>query len=175
MYSAIKKGNKRLHQLARAGETVERAPRSIVIHALSLLEFTPPRARIAIACSKGTYVRSLVDDLGRDLGCGAHLTALRRTRSGRFSIDQAISLDALTPESARAHVIPARDVLDVPRVTVPDEAWVHIRNGVSQRVRPLLPEGKEFQLLGRCGALLALVHLEDDTVVFDRVLLTQPG
>src|SRR5690349_10543774 len=70
MYSAIRQGRRRLHEMARAGEVVDRAPRPIVVHRLDLLGFAPPRARIAIACTKGTYVRSLVDDLGRALGCG---------------------------------------------------------------------------------------------------------
>ncbi len=83
MYSAIKQGGVRLYEKARAGEDVERAPRRIRIDALELLAFEPPRFRVAIACSKGTYVRSLVADLGTDVGCGAHLTELRRTAQER--------------------------------------------------------------------------------------------
>jgi tRNA pseudouridine55 synthase len=87
MFSAIKQGGVRLYDLARAGEEVERAPRRIRIDRLELVAFEPPRFRIAIACTKGTYIRSLVADLGADLGCGAHLAELRRTRSGRFAIE----------------------------------------------------------------------------------------
>jgi tRNA pseudouridine55 synthase len=85
MYSAIKQGGVRLYALARAGQEVERAPRSITIHAIDLLDWVPPDATIRIVCSAGTYIRSLAHDLGQALKVGAHLTALRRTRSGVIS------------------------------------------------------------------------------------------
>ena len=105
MYSAIKQGGTRLYHRARAGHEVERAPRRIRIDRLELVAFEPPRFRVAVACSKGTYVRSLVADIGDALGAGAHLTELRRTRSGRFTLDHAVSLDAID----LAKLIPAVD------------------------------------------------------------------
>src|SRR5215467_4389163 len=96
MYSAIRQGGVRLYDRARAGEEVERAPRPIRIERLDLLWFEPPRFGVAVACSKGTYIRSLIADLGSALGAGAHLAELRRTRSGRFTIEQAVTLDRLT-------------------------------------------------------------------------------
>src|SRR5262245_15589464 len=95
MYSAIKQGGVRLYERARAGEEVERAARRIRIDRLELLAFEPPRFRIAIACSKGTYIRSLIADLGTAVGVGAHLAELRRIRSGRFAIEHAVTLDRL--------------------------------------------------------------------------------
>ena len=95
MYSALKHQGKRLYQLARAGQTVERAPRSVVISQLDLIEFDGERIEIDVTCSKGTYIRSLAEDIGEALGCGAHLTALRRTRVDEFDLDRAISLDSL--------------------------------------------------------------------------------
>src|SRR5262249_55654900 len=86
MYSAIKVGGIRLHEGARAGEDVPRAPRRVRIDRLELVAFEPPRVRVAIACGKGTYVRSLIADLATDLGTVAHLAELRRTRAGRFDI-----------------------------------------------------------------------------------------
>jgi tRNA pseudouridine55 synthase len=98
MVSAIKVAGERLYAKARRGEQVERAPRPIVIHELELLDFTPgtgPRATVAVACSGGTYVRSLAADLGRALGTLAHLASLRRTAVGRFSEDDAHTLEEL--------------------------------------------------------------------------------
>jgi tRNA pseudouridine55 synthase len=129
MYSAIKQAGVRLHDRARAGEIVERAARRIRIDRLELLGFEPPRFRIAIACSKGTYVRSLVADIGSALGAGAHLAELRRTRSGRFTLDQAVTLDRL-PE---AKLIPLALATDLPRVIVPRAL---VRAVSSDRPRP---------------------------------------
>jgi tRNA pseudouridine55 synthase len=81
-FSALKQGGVRMYERARAGEQVELAPRRIRIDRIELLAFEPPRFRIAVACGKGTYIRSLIRDLGDDVGCGAHLAELRRTRSG---------------------------------------------------------------------------------------------
>jgi tRNA pseudouridine55 synthase len=98
MVSAIKVAGERLYAKARRGEQVERAPRPIVIHELELRDFTPgtePRATVAVTCSGGTYVRSLAADLGRALGTLAHLASLRRTAVGRFTEDDAHTLEEL--------------------------------------------------------------------------------
>jgi tRNA pseudouridine55 synthase len=95
MHSAIKIGGVPLYKLARQGEEVEREPRFIRVAAFDLLSFTPPRLTFRLACSKGTYVRTVAADLGQKLGCGAHLSALRRTGSGKFSIDQCLPLDQI--------------------------------------------------------------------------------
>lgn len=98
MFSAIKQGGQPLYKLARKGLEVERKPRSVVIKALQLRAFRSgerPEADIYLECSKGTYVRSLAEDLGRLIGCGAFVSALRRTMAGPFSIEQSITLSAL--------------------------------------------------------------------------------
>ncbi len=92
LYSAKKYHGERLYRLARRGQAVERQPVTVRISALELLEFTPPFARLRATCSKGTYARSLCDDIGRALGCGGHLHALTRTRSGRFTMDGVLTL-----------------------------------------------------------------------------------
>jgi tRNA pseudouridine55 synthase len=99
MFSAVRVGGRRLHEAARAGEEVERAPRRVRIHALTLLDVAAPvdgvvLARVAVRCGKGTYVRTLAADLGRALGVPAHLAALRRTEAGPFRIADALPLDA---------------------------------------------------------------------------------
>lgn len=95
MYSALKRGGTRLYKLARQGVKVERQPRRITILKLEMLHFGDDTLKIAVACSKGTYIRALARDIGRRMGCGAHLIELRRTRVGDYSIDDAWELDAL--------------------------------------------------------------------------------
>ena len=109
MYSALKRDGKALYEYARAGIELERAPRRVTIHALELLGFDGDRVRLRVACSKGTYIRSLAMDIGAALGCGAHLTALRRTRIGRFGLDEAVGLAQL-----EAAADGARDALLAP-------------------------------------------------------------
>nr|WP_249784849.1 tRNA pseudouridine(55) synthase TruB [Pseudomonas oryzihabitans] len=100
MYSALKRDGQPLYKLARAGEVVEREARSVTIARLELLALQKDRATLEVACSKGTYVRTLVEDLGARLGCGAHVAELRRTQAGPFGLAQAISLEEL--EAAHA-------------------------------------------------------------------------
>lgn len=95
MVSALKRDGKPLYEYARQGIELERPPRRIVIHALELLACEGRSARVRVHCSKGTYVRTLAQDIGRRLGCLAHLSTLRRTAVGPFSIEQAVGLEAL--------------------------------------------------------------------------------
>ena len=95
MYSALKRDGQPLYKLARAGEVVEREPRSVTIARLELLGLEGEQARIAVACSKGTYIRTLVEDLGEVLGCGAHVIELRRTQAGPFDLAQTVTLEEL--------------------------------------------------------------------------------
>ncbi|AZY49777.1 tRNA pseudouridine(55) synthase TruB [Bordetella avium] len=95
MYSALKRDGKPLYEYARAGIELERPPRRVMIYRIELLSFTGHQAEIDVACSKGTYIRTLAQDIGRALGCYAHLFALRRTQVGPFSLDRAVTLDAL--------------------------------------------------------------------------------
>jgi tRNA pseudouridine55 synthase len=93
MHSAIKIGGVPLYKLARKGEEVAREPRFIRVSAFNLLSFAPPKLTFDLHCTKGTYVRTIAHDLGQKLGCGAHLSALRRTGSGKFTITQCLTLD----------------------------------------------------------------------------------
>jgi len=126
MYSALKRDGRPLYAYARKGQTVERPARRVTIHELAMVRFEPPdRACLAIRCSKGTYIRSLAADLGRRLGVGAHLVELRRTASGPFRLEQAITLDELAARIADGRAPPMLSLLEalahLPRVTV-DEA-----------------------------------------------------
>ncbi|MGY6553984.1 MAG: tRNA pseudouridine(55) synthase TruB [Wenzhouxiangella sp.] len=114
MYSALKQDGERLYNKARRGETVERPARPVTIHELELLSFDGERLRLGVHCSKGTYVRSLARDLGSALGCGGHLSALRRIRSAPFDVADAVDLDDLREldrAQARALLKPADQAL----------------------------------------------------------------
>jgi tRNA pseudouridine55 synthase len=109
MVSAIKQGGVPLYKLARKGIEVERKDRLVHIYTFAFSQYTEPTAHFRVACTKGTYVRSLAHDLGRKLGCGAHLATLRRLSSGRFDVAQALPLDRaldLPAPELQKHVIP---------------------------------------------------------------------
>jgi len=95
MYSAVKVDGERLYKKARRGETVDRPPRQVRVDRFELTDWNPPEVSVRIECSKGTYVRALARDLGEELGVGAHLTALRRTAIGSFSVEKSWTLAAL--------------------------------------------------------------------------------
>ena len=107
-YSAVKVGGQKLYKAARRGETVEAPPRRVTVHRFDLTRFDPPSFEFRVECSSGTYVRSLVADVGTKLGSGAHLTRLTRTRVGPFGIDRAVMLNRvrqpLPIETAVAHL-----------------------------------------------------------------------
>jgi tRNA pseudouridine55 synthase len=114
MYSALKRDGKPLYEYARAGIELERDPRCVSVHAFELLDLSESSLRVRVACSKGTYVRTLAIDLGRLLGCGAHLTGLRRTRIGVFGLDSGVvtlaALESAEPE-ARDDFLATADAL----------------------------------------------------------------
>jgi tRNA pseudouridine55 synthase len=95
IYSALKRNGKPLYAYARKGEQVEIEPRPVVVHAIELLHFEADHVRLRVRCGKGTYIRVLAEDIGRELGCGASLTGLRRVGLGPFDIAQAVALQAL--------------------------------------------------------------------------------
>jgi tRNA pseudouridine55 synthase len=95
MHSAIKIDGVKLYHLARKGEEVEREPRFIRVSSFELLSFAPPKLTFRLHCTKGTYVRTIAHDLGQKLGCGAHLSALRRTASGKFELNQGLTLEQI--------------------------------------------------------------------------------
>ena len=113
MISALKRDGKPLYEYARQGIVLEREPREITIRGIELLEATPTSANIHVHCTKGTYIRTLAQDIGRVLGCYAHLSALRRTRVGPFLLDAAIELEALqTMEAPESKLIAMNDLAE---------------------------------------------------------------
>ncbi len=139
-FSAVKVEGRPLYERARKGEAVEAPPREVVVHEATCLGFEPegerPRVRFRVVCSKGTYVRVLAADLGRALGCGAYLSALRRTRSGPFGIEQAAPLDWLDSEEGRTRALaaivpPAAAIGHVPAVTLGADEAARLAQGQS--------------------------------------------
>jgi tRNA pseudouridine55 synthase len=135
-FSAIKRGGHRAYELARRGETVELEPRPITIFSLELVGWQPPECELEVHCSAGTYVRSLAHDLGQALRCGAHLVGLRRTASGAFRVDDAVSLSRLKlafaegPAAWRRYLRPAdAGLADWPAVNLSAEEAGHIQHG----------------------------------------------
>lgn len=133
MYSALKKDGKPLYALAREGIRVDRARRQVTIHELTLLDFSDDRCRLRVVCSKGTYIRTLAEDLGDRLACGAHLTALRRTAAGSLTVDQASTLEQLAArdESARCEWLLPTDTLlqNLPAVDLDAESGRRFLHG----------------------------------------------
>lgn len=133
MYSALKQGGERLYRKARRGENVERPARPVTIHELELMGWDGERLRLGVHCSKGTYVRSLARDLGEALGCGGHLSALRRIRSVPFEVSDAVDLDDLREmnrDQARALLKPADQALvALPEVRLDETASARLLTG----------------------------------------------
>jgi tRNA pseudouridine55 synthase len=159
MYSALKRDGRPLYSYARAGQTVERAARKVTIHELEMVVFEgPDRARLRIRCSKGTYIRSLAADLGTRLGVGAHLTELRRTSSGPFRIEQAITLDELAVRVADGRPLPSLSMLEalahLPRVLVDEAQSLVLARG--QRMEWAVLDGGR----GLSGPVCAVLNAE---------------
>lgn len=133
MHSALKRDGRPLYELARKGIEVEREPRAVTIHAIDLIELAGDRLRLRVACSKGTYIRVLAADIGQALGCGAHLTALRRTVVGDLDLTHAVTLaelEALSEEQRMPKLAPVDALLrSLPQITVEGEAEQRFRHG----------------------------------------------
>jgi tRNA pseudouridine55 synthase len=134
MYSAIKRNGQPLYKLARAGCELPRAPRRVLIHELTLIRFAPPDLDVLVTCSKGTYVRVLAEDVGRYLGCGACLAALRRTAVGEFSdatnIVSLERLEAMSREQRMAQILPEDALLSsLPRLDLGAEEALRLGQG----------------------------------------------
>ncbi|CAB1368689.1 tRNA pseudouridine(55) synthase TruB [Denitratisoma oestradiolicum] len=164
MHSALKRDGKPLYEYARQGIELERKPRRITIHALELLSLEGELAVIDVACSKGTYVRTLAADIGALLGCGAHLAALRRTRIGGLRVEDAVALDvfeALTLEARDRCLAPPDTLLaELPVATLNAAETERVLHG--QGVRWEGRSGDRWRYYGINGAFLGLGELSTD-------------
>ena len=170
MYSAVKIGGKKLYELARKGQSVERKPRDITIHQLELLDYDGQEAHLRVVCSKGTYIRTLCHDIGGALGVGGCLSSLRRIRAGVFSIGEAVTLEEIQAAKEQGrHTELLRQVDQLfsgfPALYVGKRETVRCKNGADSRI-PGMPDGtyrvygpeNEFLMLGQCqGGVLRTV------------------
>jgi len=161
MVSAVKVGGERLYKKARQGEEVVRPPRTVVVREFSVLGYEPPDVSIRVRCSRGTYVRSLCHDVGQALGCGGTLASLRRTFVGRYSVEDALPVDAFQePKDVERRLLSLDTVLDLPVVVVRPEGRPAVASGAALVGRHLLgpcpvKEGW-VQIKSGSGTLLAL-------------------
>jgi tRNA pseudouridine55 synthase len=166
MYSAVKVGGRPLYKAARAGETVERTDRPIIVHELDILAVDGRDVTLRVVCSKGTYIRTLCADIGEALGVGGHLAELERRRVGPLSIDQGLTVDQVADQVAigtlTRHLVPLNQALDrLPAVTVTDEQARVVLHGGS--VSPVgierLPRSGEpvsIRVQDKAGRLIAI-------------------
>jgi tRNA pseudouridine55 synthase len=168
MHSALKRGGRPLYELARAGVEVERSARAVRIERLRLVEAAADTLVLDVECSKGTYVRVLAEDLGRALGCGAHLAALRRTRVGPLELDDAVSVAALEemePEARRACLRPVDALLGtLPSVTLDPELTARFRQGQRLAI-DAQPRGGRIRVYGADTTLLGTATVNERGVV----------
>ncbi len=160
MFSALKRAGVPLYKLARQGIEVERTPRPVTIYRLEVIALNPPFVTIEVDCSKGTYIRSLVHDLGEALGCGAHLTSLRRLRSGCFHLDQCYQLATLEQmkEPHKALVPLSTALSHLPAVKLNHRACENLAYGIP-------PQETECLIQGSLTAGERVRLLEEDHLV----------
>jgi len=168
-YSAIKVKGRRAYEMARKGEKVELEPRLIKVYSLELIEWDPPDAVVDVHCSSGTYVRSLANDLGEELGCGAVLSGLRRLKSGIFSLRDSIPLrklkEAFKDGTWYKYLIPAAEALsDWPSITLNQEEVEAVRHG--HRISGEGEEGVMVRAITEQGELVALMNFDPEKKEF---------
>lgn len=176
MYSALKKDGQPLYKLARQGIEVERPARKVTIKSLVLLDFQPgkiAKARVEVHCTKGTYIRSLADDIGRDLGCGGHVGTLRRVQAGNFIEAQAVSMDDLAEERGESlgevldhHLMPMdTPVLMLAKIEVDDDTGHYFSHGqavMAGQVYAFGDEGDKVRVFCESGDFLGIGEITDD-------------
>jgi tRNA pseudouridine55 synthase len=178
MYSALKQDGQPLYKLARAGEVVERKARSIHIAALELLSLEGDLLRLRVSCSKGTYIRTLAEDIGRELGCGAHIAGLRRIAAGPFDLSRAVTLDELIAlhdeqgsEALDRYLLPCdAGLLDWPQVTLTEHTTYYWQNGQPVRA-PGAPVSGMVRVYSHQQEFIGVAEIDEDGLVAPRRLI----
>ena len=178
MHSALRVDGRRLYDLAREGLEVPREARRVQIYELEMLSFSAEFLEISVKCSKGTYVRTLAEEIGRRLGCGAYLTALRRTAIGRFRVEEALTPEALAAMgelAARERLLaPEALVESRPVLDLPEEGARALCNGQEWSVDPAGGEG-EFGVFGPGHRFLGVGRVKAGRLSAARLLHTGHG
>jgi tRNA pseudouridine55 synthase len=163
MHSALKRDGRPLYEYARKGIEIERAPRRVVVYRIDLVSLRDDKLTFRVHCGKGLYVRTLAEDIGASLGCGAHLSALRREVVGPFSLDTAITLpalEALDPEERDTALMPADCLVEkLPRLDLDVESAWQICHGQSIW-RSGLQVGRSLRLYDPSGRFLGVAEVD---------------
>ena len=163
MYSALKVNGKKLYELARKGQEVERQPRPITVFELTNLGFDGTRLSLRVKCSKGTYIRTLCQDIGEALGCGGCMEALRRVRAGEYGIEDAVPLEQLLESETPERYLRGLDTMfaHCPAVTLTPNQEKRCRNG--NPFSSPLPQGT-YRAYSQSGEFLMLAKVEGGTM-----------
>ena len=163
MYSALKVNGKKLYELARKGQEVERQPRPITVFELTNLDFDGTRLSLRVKCSKGTYIRTLCQDIGDALGCGGCMEALRRVRAGEYGIEDAVPLEQLLESETPERYLRSLDTMfaHCPAVTLTPNQEKRCRNG--NPFSSPLPQGT-YRAYSQSGEFLMLAKVKDGTM-----------
>lgn len=176
MYSALKVNGKRLYELARAGQEVERKPRSVRLYDIQILSMALPEVCLRVSCSKGTYIRTLCHDIGARLGCGAAMSALKRTKSGCFTLDTAVTLselEKLKDEGEVGNILIPVDAMfeELAQVHVPDIYSKAVQNGNLFSLHQIMERrmfgpDEEVRVYGGDGRFYGIYVFDRETGVF---------
>lgn len=180
MYSALKHNGVPLHKLARQGIEVEREAREVSIYSIELLSFDNDLVEMDVHCSKGTYIRNLVEDIGEDLQCGAHVQELRRTAVGQFNLDETVSMDRLRDMKSEDLKLEMDDLLlpieealsDWPKIELSDNDAYYLKQGQAVQI-PGAPSDGMVCLIESDDRFLGIGKIDDDGRVAPNRLLKQ--
>jgi len=174
MYSALKHEGKAMYEYARAGVEIERAARTIAIHNIEINAFDQDIATITVKCSKGTYIRTLAEDIGAQLGCGAHLIGLRRTATANYQINQAITLEqfeAMSPAQRALLLLPADSAVQhLPAITLDADSTFYLQQGQAIWQSGSVPQGL-IRLYNEQHEFLGLGELQSDGKIAPKRLI----
>lgn len=178
MYSALKHEGKALYEYARKGMEIERKARQVQIMEIATLRFEGSVAKIAVTCSKGTYIRTLAEDIGRELACGAHLIALRRTATAGYELNEAYTLDqieAMTLEQRDKNLMPVDSAIDdLPKVELSEDQAYYLLQGQAIWKAGKVPAG-DCRLYDQEDRFIGLGNLQDDGKIAPKRLLQKPN
>jgi tRNA pseudouridine55 synthase len=177
MYSALKHNGKRLYELAYKGIEVERKSRKITIHRIELIEFKDNQFEIEVYCTKGTYIRTLAEDIGNELGCGAHILTLRRLGAGPFHESQMVTPDQLQAVAEKGYeqldnlLLPMDTALtDIPEICLSEDVAFYLCQGQTVRV-PGLPKSGRLRIYNNSAQFLGLGEVTEDGCVAPKRLI----
>lgn len=172
IYSAIKKDGQPLYKLARAGVEVDVPARAVTIHALDILDIALPEVRLRVACSSGTYIRSLAHDLGQALGCGGLVTALRRTAVGGFGVTDAIQLADLTVNNWQEYLLTGNTaVAHLPRLDLTADQTAALKNGQRPPRQASQPQSPLLRAYDDTGQFVGIVTAHEEYLQARKIFL----